>query len=225
MSGRKPMSSMRSASSSTRISTRRQVDVALAVMVEQAAGRRDEDVDAAPQLRDLRAEADAAEHRHRARSLQVLAVGADRRLDLRGELARRREDQRAHRLARPLRRRAARARARGAAASAARSRRSCRCRSARRRAGRRRRAPRESPGVGSGWARCSPGRRPRATSASDSPSVENDMVMLSKNVLGQSPVRGGQSEPNGGCCGGRKRLRQGDWNKCRSAHLITLPGS
>ena len=41
----------------------REVDGALAVMVEQAARRRDEDVDAALQLRDLRADADAAEHR------------------------------------------------------------------------------------------------------------------------------------------------------------------
>ena len=77
----------------------REIDVALAVMVEQAAGRGDEDVDAALQLRGLRAEADAAEQHHR-RELQVLAVGLDRRFDLRRELARRREDQRAQRLAR-----------------------------------------------------------------------------------------------------------------------------
>jgi len=74
---------------------RRQVDVALARVVEQPAGRRDDDVDAALQLRRLRAEADAAEQRHR-RVAQVLAVGADRRLDLRGELARRRDHERAH---------------------------------------------------------------------------------------------------------------------------------
>ena len=98
-SGMKPMSSMRSASSSTKISMRERVDVALAVVVEQAAGRGDEDVDAALQLRGLRPEADAAEQHHR-RDLQVLAVRLDRRLDLRGEFARRHEDQRAQRLAR-----------------------------------------------------------------------------------------------------------------------------
>ena len=49
-------------------------------------------------LRRLRVEADAAEHRRR-RELQMLAVGPDGRLDLRRELARRRQDQRAQRLA------------------------------------------------------------------------------------------------------------------------------
>ena len=66
MSWMKPMSSMRSASSSTKISTCAEVERALAVVVEQAAGRGDEDVDAAAQLVDLRLHADAAEHHHAA---------------------------------------------------------------------------------------------------------------------------------------------------------------
>ncbi len=60
-SGRKPMSSMRSASSSTRISHGGQVQHALALQVEQAAGRGHQDVDAGLELGDLRVHADAAE--------------------------------------------------------------------------------------------------------------------------------------------------------------------
>ena len=45
--GRKPMSSMRSASSSVRIWTRRQIDRALLHVIEQPAGRGDDDVGAA----------------------------------------------------------------------------------------------------------------------------------------------------------------------------------
>ena len=73
-----------------------EIDVALAVMVEQPPGCRDEDVDAAFEQRGLRRHADAADHDRR-RQVQMLAVDADRRLDLRGELARGREDQRAQR--------------------------------------------------------------------------------------------------------------------------------
>ncbi len=57
----------------------RKVDVALLLMVEQAARRGDEDVDAALQLRDLRAEAHAAEQRER-RDLEMAAVRLDRLL-------------------------------------------------------------------------------------------------------------------------------------------------
>jgi hypothetical protein len=57
----KPMSSMRSASSSTKISTSVEVDEALAHEVEQAARRGDQHVDAALQLPILRELADAAE--------------------------------------------------------------------------------------------------------------------------------------------------------------------
>ena len=74
----------------------REVERALAVVVEQAARRGDEDVDAAAQLVDLRLHADAAEHHH-AGELGVLAVGAHALFDLRGELAGRREDQGADR--------------------------------------------------------------------------------------------------------------------------------
>ena len=70
-----------------------QVERALLVVVEQAAGRGHEDVDATAQLVDLRLHADAAEHHH-ARQRQVLAVGAHALFDLRGEFARGREDQR-----------------------------------------------------------------------------------------------------------------------------------
>ena len=63
-----------------------EADVALADQVEQAAGRGDEDVDAARQRLDLRALADAAED-HGVAQLQVAAVGREARLDLGGELA------------------------------------------------------------------------------------------------------------------------------------------
>ncbi len=74
----------------------REVERALAVVVEQAPGRGDEDVDAAAQLVDLRLHADAAEHDH-AGQLGVLAVGANALLDLRRQLARRRQDEGADR--------------------------------------------------------------------------------------------------------------------------------
>ncbi len=76
----------------------RKIDGALLVMIEQPARRRDQDVDPAFELRDLRINADAAEH-HRRSLLRVLAVDANAFLDLRGEFARRGQDQRAHRLA------------------------------------------------------------------------------------------------------------------------------
>ena len=76
-----------------------QVDRALLHVVEQPAGRRDQDLDAAPQRLGLRVHRHAAEDL-RAPQRDVLAVLADAFLDLRGELARRREDQRADRMAR-----------------------------------------------------------------------------------------------------------------------------
>ena len=93
------MSSMRSASSSTKISTWPEVERALLHVIEEATRRRDQDLDAAPQRLDLRVHRHAAEDL-RAPQRNVLAVDADALLDLRGELARRREDQRAHRMAR-----------------------------------------------------------------------------------------------------------------------------
>ena len=68
--------------------------MALVDQVEQAAGRGDEDVDAARQRLDLCALADAAEDDGVAQR-QVAAVGLEAVGDLDGELAGRREDQRA----------------------------------------------------------------------------------------------------------------------------------
>ena len=163
MSRMKPMSSIRSASSRTRISTRERSRLPWPWWSSSRPGRGDEDVDSALQLRGLRADADAAEDHHR-RLLRVLAVDANAFLDLRRELARRREDQRADRLLRGpgAWAFAARASSTAAAASAARTRRSCRCRSARRRGGRRRRARRGSPATGSAWVGCSRVRSRRA---------------------------------------------------------------
>ena len=94
ISGRKPMSSIRSASSSTRCSMCVQLHVARAQMIEQPAGRRDDDVDAAPEGVLLRPHADAAEH-GRAGHRRVHREGVEIVQDLRRELARRREHQRA----------------------------------------------------------------------------------------------------------------------------------
>ena len=71
----------------------REIDRALLSVVEQASGCGDDDVDAAPELRDLRVDADAAED-HGGAQRHVLAVVAHALADLRGELARRRQDQR-----------------------------------------------------------------------------------------------------------------------------------
>jgi hypothetical protein len=74
---------------------RGQVDRPLADVVEQAARRRDDDLGAGPELRDLGADADAAVDRRRA-DRPVAAVGADALLDLDRELARRHDDEDAH---------------------------------------------------------------------------------------------------------------------------------
>src|SRR5262249_27764958 len=68
-------------------------------VIEEATGRRYEKLDAAAQLHDLGLDVDAAEH-DGASQRQILAVGADAFLDLGRELARRSEDERAHRVAR-----------------------------------------------------------------------------------------------------------------------------
>ena len=94
MSGMKPMSSMRSASSMTSSSTPVSSSRAALGMVEQAAGRRDQHVDAAHQLGVLVVERDAADDQ-RDVELVVLAVFLEMLGDLRGEFARRLEDQRA----------------------------------------------------------------------------------------------------------------------------------
>ena len=93
------MSSMRSASSSTRYCRPPSFAYGLREMVEQAAGRADDDVDAAAEGVLLRPHADAAED----------GRGGDRRVhgevvqvldDLRRQLARRRQHERARRAAR-----------------------------------------------------------------------------------------------------------------------------
>ena len=61
MSGRKPMSSMRSASSSTRHLERGELGVGEPEVVEQAARGRDDHVDAASEGVLLRSHADAAD--------------------------------------------------------------------------------------------------------------------------------------------------------------------
>ena len=72
----------------------RQVDGALADVVEQTARRRHQDVDAALQRLDLRADADAAEDQ-RGFQRQEMAVGAHAFLDLGGQFARRCQHQNA----------------------------------------------------------------------------------------------------------------------------------
>ena len=72
----------------------RQVDGALADVVEQAAGRRDDDLRPGAQRADLRVETDAAVDRRRADG-GLRAVGPDALLDLERELAGRGEDERA----------------------------------------------------------------------------------------------------------------------------------
>jgi hypothetical protein len=72
-----------------------QVDVALAHQVDEPAGRGDEHVEPVAQRLHLRALPHAAEDDGRA-ELEELAVGAEAVVDLRRQLARRREDQAAH---------------------------------------------------------------------------------------------------------------------------------
>ena len=69
-----------------------QVHRLLTQVVEQAARRGHQNVDARFQRLELRIDVDAAEHHHRGER-QVFAVGLDRFLDLRGEFARRHQDQ------------------------------------------------------------------------------------------------------------------------------------
>ncbi len=73
----------------------RQVDRPLADVVEQAARRRDDDLGAGPELRDLGPDSDAAVDR-RGADRPVAPVGAEALLDLDRELARRHDDEDAH---------------------------------------------------------------------------------------------------------------------------------
>ena len=92
MSLMNPMSSMRSASSSTSTSTLRRSTWPLVHQVKQAAGRRDDDVGAAAQRVDLRVLVHAAKD-GRAAKLQVLAVDAKPVGNLHRQFARRAEDE------------------------------------------------------------------------------------------------------------------------------------
>ena len=91
-SGQKPMSSIRSASSSTSIADAREGDVAALDHVEQAARRGDEQVDAAAHGLDLRFVADAAVHGDHAPA-GLRGERLTDLFDLAGELARRRDDE------------------------------------------------------------------------------------------------------------------------------------
>ena len=93
------MSSIRSASSSTRNSRPGELRVRRAEVIEQPARRADDDVDAAAEGVLLRAHADAAED-GRAGDRRVDGEVGQVLEDLRGQLARRRQDERARRAAR-----------------------------------------------------------------------------------------------------------------------------
>ena len=71
-----------------------EIDVALRRVIEEPPGRRNQHVDAAAQQRGLRVYVHTAEY-HRGAQRHVLAVASHAVLDLRRELPRRREDQRA----------------------------------------------------------------------------------------------------------------------------------
>ena len=92
------MSSIRSASSRTRTSRPLELRVRVAEVVEEPARRGDDHVDAAPERVLLRPHADAAEDR-RAGERRVHGELAEVLVDLRRQLARRREDERARRAA------------------------------------------------------------------------------------------------------------------------------
>ena len=76
-----------------------EVDRLLPDQVEEAPRRGDEDLDASLELFDLRVDVDAAVDHERSQR-DVLAVGLDALMHLHRELARRRDDQAAHRMQR-----------------------------------------------------------------------------------------------------------------------------
>ena len=146
IAGRKPMSSMRSTSSSTSISTRVDVDRAAPQEVLEPAGGRDDQTRSAAKLIELRVLREAAAHQHSIvlRVRHQLHVGLEH---LHRQLARRQQNQCADRPALALDRRASDcgpyARSSGSGSSA-----SCRCRSKRSRGCLRLRALAESPSPG-----------------------------------------------------------------------------
>ena len=184
------MSSMRSASSSTTYSTWFSTQFLASMWSSRRPGVATSTSTPRLQLERLRLHVDAAED-HRDAQLGVLGVALDVGGDLVGQLARRREHQRAHRVAR-RRHAGVLVLAASAAAAAARTRRSCRCRSAPRPSRRGRPARSGSPWPGSASSSCSPGRRRRAAG------------------LGARPTRGEFERRMGGFSaggGGRDRLR------------------
>ena len=101
MSGMKPISSMRSASSITKQFDAVEQQPPAFEMVEQTAGRRDQNIDAAGQLHVLVVERNAADQ-ERDVELVIGAVLDEAFFDLRGELPRRLKNKRArHPRARP----------------------------------------------------------------------------------------------------------------------------
>ena len=100
-SGRKPMSSMRSASSRTRVCSWSKRAWLLPHVVEQPARRGDEDLDAGAQRFLLRPHRRAADEQADAQLGVVRQAQADV-VDLLGQLARRRDDQRLRRAARQV---------------------------------------------------------------------------------------------------------------------------
>ena len=170
-SSAKPRSNRRSASSSTSVATEDSVQRVVLDQVQQPARRGDHDVGAAAQRHHLRVDGDAAEgDRDLDRRRQMPRQAAHRLADLRRQLARGHQDQRAQ----PARRGCG-ARRRNAAAAAGRRPPSCRSRSGPRRAGR---GPAESAGwprPGWAWARRSPCRRRRAPGQASRPREVNGM--------------------------------------------------
>ena len=134
------MSSIRSAFVQREHLDRREIDRPPLQVIDEAAGRGDDDVRAAAQRLDLSAHADAAEDGGDAKA-RGPGVARQRVMHLHRQFPRRDEDERARRA--PA---GAGARSREALeSSAGRTRRSCPCRSARAPAGRRRSEREESP--------------------------------------------------------------------------------
>ena len=209
----KPMSSMRSASSSTKVSITVEPDMALPDQVEQPARRRHQDVDAARHRGDLRLLADAAEDDRRAQP-EMAPVGAE---SCRESARPARGSGSAPGSARVLRASAGApgaARRRGAAGSAARRRRSCRCRSGRCPAGRGRRGDAGSPAPGSGSARYSLPRRAPAESARRAQGLEISITYFN-SFLFRQPANA-RSHPN---------LRMRAHRRCRGRMMGFSRGS
>ena len=187
------MSSMRSASSSTRYSTPVELGVRRLEVIEQPARRGDDHVHAAAEGVLLRAHADAAVDRG-AGQRRVHGERVEVLEDLRRQLARRRQHQRARRPARLARS--------AGAGSAAETPRSCRCRSARRRA---RRGPDIAGRNRLGLNR----RRPREAELADS-----------FQQIGMEAERGRRASERSYCVHTSRFTVRGSCSVRRSTHVI-----